>query len=118
MGVSVSLEELYNLALAYVAEGFRSQSPQHILIAEEVFEKIALTAAVSNHNGYSVSVEMGLCSLLLGETDKALNCLGLSVSAPAPPDRKVLAFVKVRKKTKAKYINTAHASSARWACSR
>ena len=95
VGVTVPLEELYNLALAYVAEGYRSESPQHILIAEEVFEKIALTAAVSNSNGFSVSVEMGLCSLLLGETDKALNCLGLSVAAPGAPDRKVLVFVKV-----------------------
>lgn len=43
--------------------------------------------------GSDVTVEMGLCSLLLGETDRALLHLGLKPGATKPPDPDVIAFV-------------------------
>eukprot|EP00803_Ostreobium_quekettii_P010887 evm.model.scf_2240.5 EVM.evm.TU.scf_2240.5 scf_2240:16734-25859(-) len=93
-GVRVPLDELYDLALAYVAEGYYTKWPQYIVKAEEVFQKIALATAAANYDGLDVSVEMGLCALLLGDYNKALNCLGLSAGSPMAPDRKVLDFVK------------------------
>ncbi|CAD7699814.1 unnamed protein product [Ostreobium quekettii] len=89
-GVRVPLDELYDLALAFVAEGYYTKRPQHIVEAEEVFQKISL----ANTEGLDVSVEMGLCALLLGDYDKALDCLGLVAGSPVAPDRKVLEFVK------------------------
>lgn len=42
-----------------------------------------------------VSVELGLCALLLGESSKALNFLGLARNANKLPNEEVLAYVKV-----------------------
>ena len=44
--------------------------------------------------GSDVSVEMGLCSLLLGETERAMMNLGLRPGSSKPPDKDVVAFVK------------------------
>lgn len=45
--------------------------------------------------GIDVFVEMGLCCLLLGESDKAMNYLGISPGSLRDPDPEVLRFVQV-----------------------
>lgn len=49
----------------------------------------------SDPDAMDVSVELGLCALLMGESDRAMNYLGLSPTSNKLPNDDVLAFVQV-----------------------
>lgn len=49
----------------------------------------------SDPDAMDVTVELGLCALLLGESNKALNFLGLAPNANKLPNEEVLAYVQV-----------------------
>jgi len=88
------MDEMYDSAMAYIAEGYRSKWPQLIVKAEKVLQRVQVGSYTGVEGGTDVSVEIGLCSLLLGETDRAMLALGLNANSNKVPDRDVLAFVK------------------------
>lgn len=64
-----------------------------LLQAEKVLQRVQLASLTAIVGGSDVSVEMGLCSLLLGETDRAMMNLGLRPGSTKAPDQDVVAFV-------------------------
>lgn len=91
---AIPSEELYDSAMAYVAEGYRKKWPKHIQSAERVLKQIQLDSLTSDFGGTDVSIELALCALLLGHTDRTMMTLGLKAGSPKVPDKDVLAFVK------------------------
>lgn len=90
----VPQEELYDSAMAYVAEGYRRKWPQHIQKAERVLKQIQIDSIRSDFKSTDVSVELALCALLLGHTERSMLTLGLTPGSPRVPDPEIIAFVK------------------------
>eukprot|EP00210_Caulerpa_lentillifera_P003553 g3389.t1 len=86
--------ELYDSAMAYVAEGYRTKWPKHIQSAERVLKQIQMESLTSEFGGSDVSVELALCALLLGHPDRTMIELGLRPGSPKVPDKDVAAFVR------------------------
>lgn len=87
-------EELYDSAMAYVAEGYRRKWPQHIQKAERVLKQIQIDSIRNEFEATDVSVELALCALLLGHTDRSMMTLGLTPGSIRVPDPEIIAFVK------------------------
>lgn len=106
----VSVNEMLETALAYVAEGVERRSPKLIHKADQLFVKAeaALAAAATDtinsgaeddggaQDPIDVSVERAVCAVLLGETDRAAYMLGLAPNSRRAADPSVESFVRER----------------------
>eukprot|EP00210_Caulerpa_lentillifera_P008515 g8122.t1 len=90
----IPVEELYDSAMAYVAEGYHRKWPQHIQKAERVLKQFQKDSMSTEFTESDVSVELALCDLLLGHKDRSMMTLGLLPGASKVPDKAVVAFVK------------------------
>ncbi|GMH44775.1 hypothetical protein BSKO_12727 [Bryopsis sp. KO-2023] len=114
-GVAIPLGEVYDAALAYVAEGYRAKWPQHIFKASKALQKIQVAAMSGDGmEAMDVSVEMGLCALMMGETDRAMNYLGLADNANKLPEESVLLFVKENSPSEDDLLPGVCALAERW----
>lgn len=80
-GARVPAEELYDVGLAFLAEGYRRRWPAYVLRADALFEAVGGAAA-----GLQLSIERSICALLLGNTAEARTLLHAARDAPASGD--------------------------------
>ncbi|KAL0037727.1 hypothetical protein WJX77_009734 [Trebouxia sp. C0004] len=82
-GITVSSEDQYDTALAYLAEGYCSRRPQHVRTAHKLLAAVKKQSDLgSNSTDADVTVELAVCCLLLGDSEKAEDILGLGPDSP------------------------------------
>eukprot|EP00891_Asterochloris_glomerata_P001556 jgi/Astpho2/1556/fgenesh1_pg.00026_%23_38_t len=82
-------EELYEVGLAYMAEGWATYQPKHIRNALDIFGQLKSSAGSPD-----MSVEVAVCRLLLGSSDQAEDALGLSEGSTREADPAVRQYVE------------------------
>lgn len=113
--VSIPLMELYDTALAYVAAGYHKKWPQYINAASTALQKIQVASMTgADPDAMDVSVELGLCALLMGESEKAMNFLGLTPNANKLPNEDVLEYVKEHSPSEDDLLPGVCALAERW----
>ncbi|KAL0041666.1 hypothetical protein WJX79_000259 [Trebouxia sp. C0005] len=94
-GITVSSEDQYDTALAYLAEGYCSRRPQHVCTAHKLLAAVKKQSDLGSSSADAdVVVELAVCCLLLGDSEKAEDILGLGPdSPPESADPAIRSFV-------------------------
>ncbi|KAL3131065.1 hypothetical protein ABBQ38_000380 [Trebouxia sp. C0009 RCD-2024] len=106
-GVRLSSEDQYDTALAYLAEGYCSRRPQHVRTAHKLLAPLHNRMQTgAGPQDIVVSVELAVCCLLLGDSEKAEDVLGLAPGSTAQQaDPSVKSFVLVPSSAHAGFVS-------------
>ncbi|KAF0935025.1 hypothetical protein E2562_029544 [Oryza meyeriana var. granulata] len=88
--------EIYNVALAHVAQAIISKRPQFIMMADDLFEQLQKFNIGSNYaydNKMDLALERALCSLLVGDISKCRMWLGIDNESSPYRDPQILEFI-------------------------
>ncbi|XP_006646807.2 protein ACCUMULATION AND REPLICATION OF CHLOROPLASTS 6, chloroplastic [Oryza brachyantha] len=88
--------EIYNVALAHVAQAIISKRPQFIMMADDLFEqlqKFNIGSQYAYDNEMDLALERALCSLLVGDISKCRMWLGIDNESSPYRDPKILEFI-------------------------
>nr|BAD07942.1 plastid division protein precursor [Oryza sativa Japonica Group]DAA01472.1 TPA_exp: plastid division protein precursor [Oryza sativa Indica Group] len=88
--------EIYNVALAHVAQAIISKRPQFIMMADDLFEQLQKFNIGSHYaydNEMDLALERAFCSLLVGDVSKCRMWLGIDNESSPYRDPKILEFI-------------------------
>uniref|UniRef100_A0A0D9VBJ1 Uncharacterized protein n=1 Tax=Leersia perrieri TaxID=77586 RepID=A0A0D9VBJ1_9ORYZ len=88
--------EIYNVALAHIAQAIISKRPQFIMMADDLFEqlqKFNICSQYAYDNEMDLALERALCSLLVGDIMKCRMWLGIDNESSPYRDPKILEFI-------------------------
>ncbi|KAG8057954.1 hypothetical protein GUJ93_ZPchr0002g23787 [Zizania palustris] len=88
--------EIYNVALAHIAQAIVSKRPQFIMMADDLFEQLQKFNIGSHYaydNEMNLALERALCSLLVGGISKCRMWLGIDNESSPYRDPQILEFI-------------------------